>query len=142
MRTANPYQAPLTDAAWNTGEPSQRESWMNRNCLWWLFGFGGRLPRAGYWLGNLVILVVFISLVFGLAKFVKDPTQLKLFVQLAYLPMAWSSIALQVKRWHDRGKSGFWFFISFIPLIGPLWSFIELGFCRGTYGSNYYGNEA
>ena len=58
---------------------------------------------------------------------------------LIMIIMIWPSLAVQTKRWHDRGKSGWWNFISFVPFIGPLWAFIELGFLPGTPGANIYG---
>ena len=58
-----------------------------------------------------------------------------------YIPMLWISVAVQCKRWHDRDKSGWWFLINFIPIIGPLWAFIELGCLRGTMGPNLYGAD-
>jgi uncharacterized membrane protein YhaH (DUF805 family) len=58
-----------------------------------------------------------------------------------YIPLIWISLALQVKRWHDRDKSGAWVFIGFIPLIGPIWALVECGFLRGTVGPNRYGND-
>jgi len=52
--------------------------------------------------------------------------------------LAW---ALSVKRWQDRNKSGLWIFISFIPVIGPIWMLVENGFLRGTSGNNKYGPD-
>ena len=51
----------------------------------------------------------------------------------------WMSLALQVKRWHDRDKSGTWVFINLIPFIGWIWSLIECGFLDGTPGPNRFG---
>jgi len=48
-------------------------------------------------------------------------------------------MVIQIRRWHDRDKSGWWVFIGFIPIIGPLWTLIELGFLPGTPGPNHYG---
>lgn len=48
-------------------------------------------------------------------------------------------VATSVKRWHDRGKSGSWYFISLIPIVGPIWALVELGFLPGTPGDNRYG---
>lgn len=31
-----------------------------------------------------------------------------------------SSVCATVRRLHDSGKSGFWFFISFIPIVGSI----------------------
>lgn len=53
----------------------------------------------------------------------------------------WMGVAVEVKRWHDRDKAGYWVLINFIPLLGPIWSFIELGFLKGTDGPNRYGDQ-
>jgi uncharacterized membrane protein YhaH (DUF805 family) len=53
----------------------------------------------------------------------------------------WSALAIQVKRWHDRGKSWPWLFIGFIPLIGGLWVFVELGCLDGDAGDNQFGHS-
>jgi uncharacterized membrane protein YhaH (DUF805 family) len=50
-------------------------------------------------------------------------------------------LALQVKRWHDRSKSGWWVLINLVPAIGPIWSFVEAGCLRGTEGGNEYGGD-
>ena len=52
-----------------------------------------------------------------------------------------AGVAMEVKRWHDRGKSGAWVFIRFIPLIGPLWTFVEVGCLPGDSGENAYGPD-
>ena len=54
------------------------------------------------------------------------------------MALLWSSLAVQTKRWHDRNKSGWWNLIGFVPIVGPIWAFIELGFLQGTYGANRY----
>jgi uncharacterized membrane protein YhaH (DUF805 family) len=51
------------------------------------------------------------------------------------------SIAVAVKRYHDRNKSGWWVLIVFVPVIGGLWYLIECGFLRGTPGPNNYGPD-
>lgn len=48
--------------------------------------------------------------------------------------------AVFAKRWHDRGKSGLWSLIVFIPIVG-LWVFIELGFFPATRRPNFYGPD-
>ena len=52
---------------------------------------------------------------------------------------AWTGFALQIKRWHDRDKSWVWIFINFIPLVGAVWTLIEVGFLDGTPGPNRFG---
>lgn len=76
----------------------------------------------------------------------------------------WSGLAIGIKQLHDRGKSGWWILVfwfgpillnrigSLIPngmaflfyLAGfavSIWFLIELGFLRGTQGTNEYGVE-
>ena len=47
--------------------------------------------------------------------------------------------AITTKRWHDRGKSGWWSLIAFVPIIGGLWLLIELGFLGPDEYVNEYG---
>ena len=53
----------------------------------------------------------------------------------------WSHFVINVKRWHDRDKSGWWVLIGLIPLIGAIWALVELGFLKGTYGKNRFGPD-
>jgi uncharacterized membrane protein YhaH (DUF805 family) len=55
--------------------------------------------------------------------------------------VTWISIAVGIKRFHDRNKSGVWILIIFVPVIGGLWYLIECGFLRGTVGPNDYGPD-
>lgn len=139
MRSANPYAAP--EAGYENAIGADHEGWSNRGAVWLFFSFQGRIPRLAYWVGSLIVVVAYVTAVILAVTFIKDRDALQLANIIIYLPLLWTSIALQVKRWHDRDKSGLWFFISFIPIIGPLWSLIELGFLPGTYGANSYGNE-
>jgi uncharacterized membrane protein YhaH (DUF805 family) len=123
-----------------------------------LFGFNGRVRRLHYWLVPLGFLAVGLGLLVG-AYFTVDllfPLEFEGQVDIEsprktainivgisalvlYILYEWSSIALIVKRWHDRDKSGFMFFILFIPLVGLIWTLIECGFLDGTQGPNKYG---
>jgi uncharacterized membrane protein YhaH (DUF805 family) len=113
-----------------------------------LFHFSGRIPRSTYWLAMLGIwaglfafafIAGFLSAVIRSGHEPSGPsTMMPLLVLLMYVCALWSTLAVTVKRWHDRGKSGSWVLINFLPIIGPLWSFIELGFLEGTQGPNEY----
>jgi uncharacterized membrane protein YhaH (DUF805 family) len=46
-----------------------------------------------------------------------------------------------MRRFHDRGKSGWWTLIIFVPFIGFLWMIVECGFLKGTTGPNQYGPD-
>jgi uncharacterized membrane protein YhaH (DUF805 family) len=121
-----------------------------------LFGFDGRIRRLHYWLASfgagfalsLFYLTVFMIL-FGVAGRAGDastamsspPMIIALLVLTSvYLVLAfWITLAVQIKRWHDRDKSGVWVLIAFIPFVGPIWSLIECGFLDGTEGPNRFG---
>lgn len=56
------------------------------------------------------------------------------------LAMVIPSIAVTVRRLHDVGKSGWFMFISIIPIIGGIWLFIVL-VTDGDAGTNQYGMD-
>lgn len=113
-----------------------------------LFSFQGRVNRAPYWYVHLVIsavhIVIFAALV-GPAVLSGDPRMMvnsagaMSLISLLMIPVLWISLAVTVKRCHDRDKSGWWIFIVLVPLIGPIWFLIDVGFLRGTPGPNQYG---
>lgn len=76
----------------------------------------------------------------ALAEFESGRSALPSRVNLTLLPEIWISVAAAVKRCHDRGKTGFWYLIAFIPIIGPIWQLVELGFLPGERSVNDHGN--
>ena len=104
--------------------------------------FEGRIGRQSFWLGVLVMFV--ISIVAGVLDMIfgtlgdSGMGAIGIIVSLALI---YPAIALYAKRWHDRGKSGWWTLILLIPLIGVIWFLVECGFLRGTEGSNQYGGD-
>jgi uncharacterized membrane protein YhaH (DUF805 family) len=110
-------------------------------------GFSGRIGRGMWWLGQLAILLLLVVACVVAYQFIGtegDTNQgnpLGVFgpLGIAYLAALVVNISTSVKRYHDRGKSGFWFFIVFVPVIGGIWQLIELGFCSGDDGDNEYG---
>jgi uncharacterized membrane protein YhaH (DUF805 family) len=108
-----------------------------------LFSFEGRINRSTYWLRfTLPYIVIFLVLHF-LDKVIgtldsegKAGLLSGLFVLLAIYP----SIAVNVKRCHDRNRTGWFLLVGVIPLVN-LWPFIELCFVAGTTGPNRYGPD-
>lgn len=132
----NPYSTPQA----NLGGVASVSPKMTMGAV--LFTLGGRIPRRTYWGYMLVVFGIFYGIIFGLmAAFGVESGIVTAATFILYVPIIWISIALQCKRWHDRDKSGWWYFISWIPLVGPLWAFIELGCLRGTFGLNSYGED-
>ena len=64
---------------------------------------------------------------------------------LALLALAifaiWPSLAISVKRLHDRNHSGWLMLIALIPVIGAIWLLVSLGFMKGTVGRNKFGED-
>lgn len=107
-----------------------------------LFKLDGRIGRAKFWLGQLVLFV--IALVGWLAVIPGMATQniALLLVPIALFPFSlWMAICISGKRYHDRGKSAWWILICLIPIVGGIWQFIELGLLRGDDGTNDYGPD-
>lgn len=103
------------------------------------FSFKGRINRGKYWFATLMIFVSFIGLgvVIGVLGLSEETSST--LILLFYIPVIWVSLAVQIKRWHDRNKSGWWILINLVPIIGGLWAFIENGLLSGDYSSNNYG---
>jgi uncharacterized membrane protein YhaH (DUF805 family) len=119
-----------------------------------LFGFSGRIGRLQWWLAQLAIPVILVVSVGIVAAFAHADTSggsetwgaidnagpsIILIVVAVVVLIVWINIASTVKRFHDRGKSGYWFLIVFVPYIGAIWQFVECGFLPGSPGNNSYG---
>jgi uncharacterized membrane protein YhaH (DUF805 family) len=76
-----------------------------------------------------------------LSELLKLPEWAQGIFGLLLLPIAIIGIIVQIKRWHDRDKSGWWVLINFVPCIGGLWALIECGFLKGTEGPNRFGPD-
>ena len=112
------------------------------------FSFNGRIRRRDYWLAHLSVTVLSLLYIwFDISVQLAAKGDPAVLLPLALLSIAlpilfiWSDLAIQVKRWHDRDKSWFWLFIGFIPLVGGLWMFVELGCLDGTPGDNRFGHS-
>lgn len=101
------------------------------------FQFDGRINRAKWWIGVIVLWVV-QGIVYAIFGF--DETGLGI-AGLISLVLLWPSLAISIKRFHDRDKSGWWILIALIPIIGFFWILIELGMLEGTAGPNQFGPD-
>ena len=132
-----------------------------------LFSFTGRINRAKYWLAALfyfVALLVLVAVAFAAGISAGIGTMMVILV-LIYIPFLISSLAVAVKRLHDRNKSGWWLLLFYLvpaildglgkqidapaatillslaSLAIAVWAFVELGCLRGTAGPNQYGPD-
>jgi uncharacterized membrane protein YhaH (DUF805 family) len=104
--------------------------------------FSGRARRSEYWyfaLMNFIILILAAVLdnALGLTFGVLPYGYIYLIVALAvFVP----GLAVSVRRLHDVGKSGWFYFIFLIPLVGAIWLLVL--FCtEGNHGENQYGQD-
>ena len=128
------------------------------------FKFNGRTNRAKFWIAGLIFAV--INVVMAIFGYVADQSVIFQAVNsMLGIVMLISSIAVGVKRLHDRNKSGWYLLLFyFVPgvvaalsvLIGEfvedssiiatvlalvafalvVWAFVEMGCLRGTIGVN------
>ena len=110
--------------------------------------FKGRARRKEYWmfvLFNIIFLLVaaildnILGTTFNISSGYSEVSMPYGWIYLIYgLAIIIPSIAVLVRRLHDVGKSGGWFFIVLIPLIGSIWLLVLL--CtEGNSGENIYG---
>lgn len=101
--------------------------------------FSGRARRQEYWMFVLINMVIALVLAF-------IDSQIGLMSETGYgvlsgvysLAIFVPALAVAVRRLHDTDRSGIWYFIAFVPVIGGL---ALLYFCvlDGDAGMNQYG---
>ena len=109
-------------------------------CLSKFADFSGRARRREYWTFALVnCLIAMLLLILGLA-FGEDSPASNIMVTIFYLIMLVPNLSVSVRRLHDIGKSGWYMFLSLIPLIGGLilliWSLMDSEPGENQYGKN------
>ena len=108
-----------------------------------LFKFEGRIPRSTFWLRYaLPWIAIFYLLGVVDSKFgtfrqdnLLGALQV-LFLFVTFLP----SIAVCVKRLHDRDRSGWLIVLLWVPILN-FWPIVEMGLIRGAKGMNIYGPD-
>lgn len=109
--------------------------------------FTGRARRSEFWYGilfNFLALIVANVLDSVLGTKIMTDFGFELpygyvyigYVLLTFIPF----LAVQVRRLHDVGKSGWFYLIVLIPLIGFIWLLV-LDCTEGTPGPNQYGEN-
>jgi uncharacterized membrane protein YhaH (DUF805 family) len=99
----------------------------------------GRVSRREFWLYGVLALLglaVLGQALLGIARV--RPQSADIVVNLL---LVWPALAVSVKRWHDRDKSGWWVLLNLVPVVGWLWVLVDNGFMRGTNGANRYGAD-
>jgi uncharacterized membrane protein YhaH (DUF805 family) len=103
-----------------------------------------RVSRKTWWLGNLGIgfFTFFLNLFTQLIVAKTSPTWVLvwLIIDLVIsLVFSAAMIVLSVKRLHDVGLAGWYYFLGLIPLIGTVMLTYWIAFQKGLPGANRYG---
>ena len=98
--------------------------------------FTGRARRSEYWYFVLFHTIAAFTLILtDLTVFENEfPFLTVIYILGSVVP----SLALIVRRLHDVGKSGWFYFVGLIPVIGGIWLLVL--YCTdGEVGPNQYG---
>jgi uncharacterized membrane protein YhaH (DUF805 family) len=97
--------------------------------------FSGRARRSEFWYFLLCHFIIIIALLIVAALIGTAGIVLYgLYALAVFVP----GLAVAVRRLHDVGKSGWFYFICLIPLVGSIW-LIVLFATEGNVGPNEYG---
>lgn len=104
--------------------------------------FSGRARRKEYWMYVLFgvlfsVVAIILDNVLGLAS---EESGYGLIYVIYGLATMIPGLAVSVRRLHDTGKSGWYFLVSLIPLIGGIWLLILMA-TAGDTGENEYGAD-
>jgi uncharacterized membrane protein YhaH (DUF805 family) len=101
-----------------------------KTCFTKYVDFKGRASRPEYWwffLSYFVLYVIFLA--------IKVPAIAYLVALVYFLPL----LAAAVRRLHDTGRSGWWYLIGLVPLVGIIILIVFLA-SEGNPGQNAYGS--
>ncbi len=123
-----------------------------KTCLSKFVTWQGRASRSEYWFFFLFVFICYAAgavldnLLGTSFKFMNPATGVEqslgygYITLLAMLAMVLPHLSAMVRRLHDTNRSGWWYWIVLIPLIGTI--ILIVWFCgRGTVGNNNYGSD-
>ena len=108
--------------------------------------FQGRASRSEFFRYNLMIslCLTIVPIIMGIIKLATNDimTIIVLYILLGIIELALilPGLAIAVRRLHDTNKSGWYFLINFIPIVGPIW-FLILMLTKGDTYTNNYGER-
>lgn len=101
--------------------------------------FSGRARRQEFWM------FVLINAIIGMVLAIVDSSMgtsfnngSGLFQAIYGLAVFLPTLALTVRRFHDVNKSGWFYLVAFIPILGAIWIFV-ITLTEGDSNQNQYG---
>jgi uncharacterized membrane protein YhaH (DUF805 family) len=112
-----------------------------QTCLSKYVVWQGRAPRSELWFFHLFVLLAYAAAMIVDGVLGTHPEgHVGLFYSLTSLAIFLPAIAVAVRRLHDLGRSGWWYWIVLIPIVGII--ILLVGYCqRGTSGPNSYAPD-
>ena len=101
-------------------------------------GFSGRAPRSEFW--YWILFTVLVSVVTSIIDLGVSSSNVMPFSSISSLATFLPSLAMGVRRLHDGDRSGWWWLLGFIPLIGII-VLIVFWCSEGTRGPNRFGPD-
>lgn len=121
--TDNVYRAPASNPVINTTGNHAAEAnygifdWFKK-CIRNYAKFSGRARRKEYWYFLLVQFA--LTIVAMILDYIIFDSPIVLFYMVVAFGLLLPGLAAMVRRLHDTSRSGWWVFISFVPLIGSI----------------------
>jgi uncharacterized membrane protein YhaH (DUF805 family) len=120
-----------------------------RSCFSKYATFSGRAPRSEYWYFTLFFYLIYFAY-FALDAIASQMPEvpariifagaISLIFIIALLASILPHISVMVRRLHDTDRSGWWYWIALVPLVGAI--LLLVWFCtKGTEGPNRYGTD-
>ena len=102
--------------------------------------FSGRARRKEYWFFVLFNIIIGLALTFiDFSTGLYDvESEIGLLSSLYSLTVLVPGIAVTIRRLHDTSRTGWWFLIAFVPIIGVIVLLVFMVF-DSTPGDNQYG---
>jgi len=125
----------------NTGRPNNMMPFMSamKSGFKNSFSLSGRASRSEYWFWVLGGMIFQMTMIIGsIVLAIMEIPVLPGLMILAPILLVPGSITLVVRRLHDVGMSGWFWFVALVPLIGAIY-LIYLFVQEGDAGENAYG---
>ncbi|RKS86015.1 uncharacterized membrane protein YhaH (DUF805 family) [Orbus hercynius] len=106
--------------------------------------FNGRARRKEFWmftLFNWIVIFVLMILAGIFGSFSHSLASIVVFIYFIFAAaVIIPTIAVTVRRLHDTGRSGWWYLIIFVPIVGPIillvFMFLDSMPIENQYGLN------
>ena len=86
-------------------------------------GFKGKTSRRQFWMGYLCFVLLLLTL-FSIDVAIGEEMPICTLVGTLAFTVPFAAAA--IRRLHDTGRSGWWFLIQYVPVVGPIWLLVLL----------------